>query len=178
MNQSIALRCLSLATLVCLLGPAMAKPIRDVKPKEIIKPLEKESPRPEWTMDLSKMNFPTEAASGIIGSQTFKADTATLQKGVLHLREQGGRAQMIIFLFLNQGEALDGKTWTITPEGRQNKTPHVHFHAIRSGATASNYAMKLEFGMSMNGKTPGKIFVCLPDPDKTFVAGTFEVENK
>jgi len=40
------------------------------------------------------------------------------------------------------------------------------------------YAMRLEFGKESDGKVPGKIYLCLPDEGKSFVAGTFQLELK
>jgi hypothetical protein len=36
--------------------------------------------------------------------------------------------------------------------------------------------MKLEFGPIAANKMPGKIYLCLPDFSKSFVAGTFNAE--
>ena len=38
--------------------------------------------------------------------------------------------------------------------------------------------MRLEFGKLSGGKLPGKIYLCLPDQEKSFIAGTFEVQVK
>ena len=32
------------------------------------------------------------------------------------------------------------------------------------------------FGQATNGHMPGRIYLCLPDPDKSFVAGTFDAK--
>jgi uncharacterized protein YjaZ len=37
------------------------------------------------------------------------------------------------------------------------------------------YTLQLEFGRKANGKIPGKIYLVLPDPEQTSVAGAFEV---
>jgi hypothetical protein len=34
------------------------------------------------------------------------------------------------------------------------------------------------FGQATNQHMPGKIYLCLPDPAKSFVAGTFDAEIK
>jgi len=38
------------------------------------------------------------------------------------------------------------------------------------------YVMKLSFAQAQNGRVAGRIYVCLPDEEKTVVAGTFEAE--
>jgi hypothetical protein len=35
--------------------------------------------------------------------------------------------------------------------------------------------MRLEFGPTKDGKTTGNIYLCLPDEDKTYIAGAIEV---
>jgi len=37
----------------------------------------------------------------------------------------------------------------------------------------SGYAMRLELGQLADGAMPGKIFLALPDPEQSVVAGTF-----
>src|SRR5579859_5914969 len=37
----------------------------------------------------------------------------------------------------------------------------------------SGYAMKLELGQAADGVVPGKIFLALPDPEQSVVAGNF-----
>ena len=36
--------------------------------------------------------------------------------------------------------------------------------------------MKLDFGKVVGGRIPGKIYICLPDEAKSYVAGTFQAE--
>jgi hypothetical protein len=38
------------------------------------------------------------------------------------------------------------------------------------------YTMRLAFGAVSNGRIPGRIYICLPDEYKSFVAGNFEAE--
>jgi hypothetical protein len=38
------------------------------------------------------------------------------------------------------------------------------------------YALRVAFGQPVNGRLPGKIYLCLPDEAKSFVAGTFDAE--
>ena len=38
------------------------------------------------------------------------------------------------------------------------------------------YAMKLALGQPANGRMPGKIYICLADESKSYVAGAFEAE--
>ena len=178
MKRFVGISWLSLATLVWLLGPSLAKPIREL-PKREPTPKQKEVVRAEWTMDLGKMSFPEQALAGIVTCDNFKLEWAHYNGNVLTLKEQGGRAQLIIFLFLQKGDPLAGRSWMIVPDQNQDKTPHVHFHGrARNGAFGGKYAMKLDFAQAKDGKTQGRIYLCLPDADRTFVAGTFDVEQQ
>jgi hypothetical protein len=40
---------------------------------------------------------------------------------------------------------------------------------------SKGYAMKLEFGDLADGQVTGKIFLCVPDTEQSFVAGDFSV---
>ena len=42
---------------------------------------------------------------------------------------------------------------------------------IRTG-----YAMQVSFGSPADGKVPGSIYICLPDDEKSFIAGRFVAE--
>jgi hypothetical protein len=165
--------CVSLVCLLCLFWSAAAKPIReDPTPK---KKVEEES-KAHWTMDMNSMKFPKGPASGKVAGNEFKLESVKYDGATLNIKEQGGRGQFIIFLFLDKGETLDGKIFTISPDMRNNKVPHVHIHArTKAWALSNNYAMRLEFGATKDGKTAGKIYLCLPDDDKTYIAGTIEV---
>jgi hypothetical protein len=159
--------------LLCFFWSAAAKPNREnPTPKRSVE----EDFKAEWTMEIDSMKFPKGPASGKVAGNEFKLESAKYNGVTLNIKEQGGRAQFIIFLFLDKGETLDGKVFTITPDMRNNKTPHVHIHArTKAWALPANYAMRLEFGATTDGKTNGKIYLCLPDDDKTYIAGTIEV---
>jgi len=63
--------------------------------------------------------------------------------------------------------------------------PHIHFRYKTEGKRSigvegysSGYAMRLQFGKVKDGKVPGKIYLCLPDDQKSYVAGSFVAEIK
>jgi len=41
---------------------------------------------------------------------------------------------------------------------------------------SNGYALKVAFGEAASGRIPGKIYISLPDENKSFVAGTFNAE--
>ena len=87
-----------------------------------------------------------------------------------------------IQLVAKQGEELSGKTVDI-PADRTPPVPQVILrwrdqqqepitHNIKNGG----YALKVIFGDAANGRMPGKLYISLPDDDKSFIAGTFDAE--
>ena len=53
----------------------------------------------------------------------------------------------------------------------ERRTAEVGYENITTG-----YALKVAFGEAANGRIPGKIYISLPDENKSFVAGTFNAE--
>jgi hypothetical protein len=56
------------------------------------------------------------------------------------------------------------KRWKATPSS-----------AMQQKFFSTGYAMKLELGQAADGTIPGKIFLALPDPEQSVVAGIFKV---
>ena len=90
----------------------------------------------------------------------------------------------MIFPFLDKGETLEGKTFNVEYEHGYN-APHIHMKYRKEGKKVpetemfmSKYAMRLEFGQIEGGALSGKIYLCLPDEEKSFVAGTFRAALK
>ena len=141
--------------------------------------------KPVWTMSLARMGIPEGAASGKIHGKEFLADAAQLQNGVLTLRQGEDffpDLALTIFLFLKEGETVEGKKFRVTPKDGFG-TPHVHVKwrekkgdsMPKSETIMKGYAMVLELGKKQRGKIPGKIYACLPDESRSFVAGAFSI---
>lgn len=79
-------------------------------------------------------------------------------------------------------EELSGKTFEFAPG--QTNAPQVGWrwkdeqHQPVTQIISNGYLLKVTFGQAGNGRLPGKIYICLPDPDKSFAAGTFNAEIK
>jgi hypothetical protein len=137
-----------------------------------------------WTLDLTNAALPETPAAGSIHGSAFACERTTLEGGILTLRQ--GRSWppdlgITVLLTARQGEDLAGKTVEITPD-QAMPAPRVvlRWKDEQQEAQRQNvnrgYALKLIFGQPANGRMPGKIYVCLPDPAKSFVAGTFDAE--
>ena len=138
-----------------------------------------------WTLDLTNAVFPDMLAAGSIHGSGFVCEKAVLQGGNLTLRQGPGWPPELgvgIQLFAHQGEELSKKSIEVTPD----KTPPLPRVVLRwkndlkpaEQRFIDGYALKLAFGEAANGRIPGKIYICLPDDAKSFVAGAFEAEIK
>ena len=139
-------------------------------------------PAPEgWTLDLAGVEIPAAAASGVAAGTPATINEATIRDGILHLTHREGNNDAnswVIFTFLDEDEKPDGKTFDINVKSGFS-SPHVHFrHGTADGGSEtevfmSEYAMRLEFGQTTDGKLPGKIYLCLPDAGRSLLRGTF-----
>ena len=146
-----------------------------------------------WTSEVTNAVLPDTAASGSIHGSGFVYEraflqppppTATKPETSLTLRQGRGSAPdlgITIYLFARLGEELSGKTVEVGPD-RPPPVPRVTLRwrneqeQNRKEDFLSGYALKLAFGTAANGRMPGKIYLCLPDDAKSFVAGTFEAD--
>jgi hypothetical protein len=139
-----------------------------------------------WKEDLADTNIPNRPAKGMIHGIPFTVEKAYVQNGILHLMLKEGPSAHLgftIFMFLEEGAAPDRLRFYL---GTVNRScPHVYMRYPVEGQKlpgketfTKNYAMKLEFGESENGEVPGRIYLCLPDEEKSFVAGTFTADVK
>ena len=75
---------------------------------------------------------------------------------------------------------MSGKTVEIPPG--QTNAPHVGWRwkdeqqQPVTQIISNGYLLKVTFGQATNGHMPGRIYICLPDADKSFAAGTFDAE--
>ncbi|HXE42327.1 MAG TPA: hypothetical protein VN516_04815 [Candidatus Baltobacteraceae bacterium] len=135
-----------------------------------------------WMLNLVDVtNFPDATAAGRIHGEDFIVERAVLQNGTLTLRK--GRSGAIAFgLQINFGgvqpESLAGQALNI-----QTNAPVaarvMMFWQDGSQTAKSNlqgYAMRLNFGQINGNRLPGKIYLCLPDESKSYLAGNFNAE--
>jgi len=138
----------------------------------------------QWKLDLEAEAFPEAPAAGRLNGQEFKSDRAILLGGLLTLRQggQGGPPDLGVTIGLHAVRSADlaGKTIVVTTN--QSPVPKV---TLRSKDAAqkrlprpvnSGYALRLEFGALAGSKLPGKIYLCLPDDQQSYVAGNFTAE--
>jgi len=131
-----------------------------------------------WRLALDASPIPDTPAAGRIHGQDFLAERAVIQNGSLALRT-GNRGAVEFGVTINLSgaapETLSGRTITVTSQSVQ--AAPVTLHWKDSGQQAkeydAGYAMRLEFGALTRNRLPGKIYLCLPDDEKSYVLGTF-----
>ena len=134
-----------------------------------------------WKLNLTAADIPATPVSGRIHGQPFKLEKVEYLGGFLKFK-QGANffadLEMDAVLFVSAKE-LPGKTFNFGPDKSSGLRPHIYMHWTTQGNSPNQkswmdkYAICLEFGQFQNGKIPGKIYLCVPDAEKSFVRGTF-----
>jgi hypothetical protein len=133
--------------------------------------------------NLASAKIPEVRATGWIHGKNFTLQRATVQGGTLTLRQgTKGPADLgvTVYLFAKQGEDLAGQTVSI--ETNRDNAPRVtlRWKNDQQQAQTKNlregYALRIEFGAVAGNRLPGKIYLCTPDEEKSWVAGTFDAE--
>jgi hypothetical protein len=148
-------------------GPSMVAPMADDT---------------NWLTDLAGVNIPDSVAAGRIHGEDFLVEKAFYTHGSLFLRTgQKGPVKFGVSINFNGAEpdALAGKNLNILAD--TNKSARVTLHwqggdVAHKDSYEINYALRLEFGSLTNQHLPGRIYLCTPDPQKSYVMGTFDAE--
>ena len=138
---------------------------------------------PRWKLDLAEAVLPDAAAAGRIAGKDFSCERATLQGGLLNLRQGGGWPPALgvsIYLHAVRSSDLAGQTVNITTN--LPVVPRVILRskndqqqAVTQNFTAG-YALRIEFAQLAGNRLPGKIYLVMPDEMKSCVVGSFTAE--
>jgi hypothetical protein len=133
---------------------------------------------PIWTLELDKMQVPNQPLAGRILGADFKATRVQYQNTGLDIGS--GPDRIHIFLTTRPGKRV--YEYAAHDNGFGGR-PHIHIHILSTNPPEANaftngYAMRLEFGDDKDGKTPCKLYLCLPDDRKSFIAGTFTLDAR
>src|SRR5262245_11471561 len=136
---------------------------------------------PVYTLEVATAKIPEGRVNGTISGTNFVADAARLDTvpGAVLLRLFQGPVQnpdreVMLYLRPNPREAL-GETSCTSSQDRRGPSvptaakrwkPNPKF-AATTKSFSSGFAMKLEFGKVADGQLPGKIYLALPDTEKT-----------
>ena len=138
-----------------------------------------------WLMNLDAAVIPGTTAVGRIHGQDFIVGRAIFQNGTLTLRD-GAHGPIQSGVQINfsgaLAESLAGQSLNIIAD--TNKSARVTLHWSDADGTPQkasfedSYALRLEFGALANNKLPGKIYLCLPDAEKSYLMGTFTADAR
>ena len=145
-------------------------------------------PAASHEMDPEKHVIPATAASGKLQGKNFKPDRVELEGNRLILRQgKGFFADASIEITLNQQKLKldDGLKLVVRPSQKwSDGIPSLHVAVSHDKNIPDtkfindDYAMTLELGKPEKGTIPGKIYLCLPDSQRSVLAGTFTAKRK
>jgi hypothetical protein len=137
-----------------------------------------------WILNLDDVtNFPDAAVAGRIHGQDFICERASFYNGTLIFRA-GTRGPLTFGLTINfsgaLAEALTNQIINVGTNTEQAARVTLHWQGEDSGRESfeSGYALRLEFGALANNHLSGKIYLCLPDEQKSYIAGTFNADAR
>jgi hypothetical protein len=138
-----------------------------------------------WTLNLGGMtNLPDAPVAGRIHALDFIGERAHFQNGILTLRE-GSHGPLDFGCTINfngvAAEALSGQTINVTTNTDTAARITLRWkNDADSGRDnfTNGYAMRLEFGALTNSHLPGKIYLCTPDAEKSYLLGTFNADAR
>ena len=144
---------------------------------------------PAWTLDVDTAKIPEGQANGSLAGTNFVVESASIIRSatsqVLDLRQGTGptpERQIMIYLRLSPGETVAGHTKTVSQDMKGAGVPQILKRwkgptgALQQKFFSTGYAMKLELGQTNENTIPGKIFLALPDPEQSVVAGLFKIQ--
>ncbi len=140
---------------------------------------------PKYTLDISQATIPEGRVNGTVSGTNFVAETVRIDTvgpaKVLRLFQgemTSPDREMLVYLTLKSGEKLGGQSLVVTngmrgaPQVAKRWKPGPYYPpAIKT--FSSGYAMKLDLGHPTNDTVSGKIFLALPDPEQSVIAGNF-----
>lgn len=137
----------------------------------------------DWTLTADHSWIPETPAAGSFRGNPFHANHGVLTGEVLRLSDTSGdiNRTFAIHFTAEQMNAMANRIFQIATNEVAN-VPEVRLvtHQKNSKDTetetfAGGYAMQWQFGVKNKNKVPLKIYLCLPDAQRSFVAGTFKI---
>jgi hypothetical protein len=143
---------------------------------------------PVYTLDVKTAKIPDGKANGMINGTNFVLDTARLERSgnstILTLRQGAGVSadrEVLVYLRVSPTESLTNRTFTVSSDTKfgaptiVKRWKHDPRFAPQQRPYTGGYALKLETGNAEeDGSLNGKIYLALPDNEKTVVAGNFK----
>jgi regulation of enolase protein 1 (concanavalin A-like superfamily) len=137
-----------------------------------------------WMLTLPTNAIPDSPVAGRIHGRDFIVERAIYQNGTLTLRF-GSRGPVDFGAMINFGsappESLSGKTINVTSDAVLAARVTLCWkgeNAVMKATYTNGYALRLEFGPLANNKLPGKIYLCSPDAEKSYLLGSFRADAR
>jgi DNA-directed RNA polymerase subunit RPC12/RpoP/cbb3-type cytochrome oxidase subunit 3 len=129
-----------------------------------------------WASDVSKISFPDHPVSGRLHGSDFTLKTVSFRNGDLKITSENG---MLLDVF-RLDESVEGQRYEIHSIDNDSTNPHIKMtwnegDVVQTSTYIKGYGMKLQFDQAINRTISGRIYLCLPDDSKSYVAGTFKV---
>lgn len=132
-----------------------------------------------WTYALDGLAIPDAAAAGWVHGQPFNCDRAIFAtNGVLTLRS-GPDLNVAISFNGAQAGVFAGKSIRVKTNTDKAVRVTLRWRDDRQNGRDNfdgGYALRLEFGAIAGNHLPGKIYLVMPDAEKSYIAGTFNAE--
>jgi hypothetical protein len=129
--------------------------------------------------------IPEQPAKGQVQKGVFTVESAEIQNGVLTLRQgkEPLATEVRVFLKTQPWEVPAGRSFQFLNQAAAPGAPLIRIRwqeagqsAPRAREFAEKYTLRLELGKEQDRKVPGKIYLLLPDEDKSEIAGTFTAD--
>ena len=127
--------------------------------------------------------MPDSAAVGYVHGKVLIPQRVILDGGTLTLRTPNSGppdAGVSIYLHANQSEDFAGQSVDIKTNAVNAPWVNLRWKDAQgepvTQTVKGGYALRIEFGQPAGGQLPGKIYLCTPDDEKSYVAGTFTAE--
>jgi len=132
-----------------------------------------------WTLVLNEPAIPATPVAGRIHDQDFIAERASFQNSslVLLAAKHGSDFAAAIDFSGATPEQLAGKTINVNTNAEKAAKVTLRWKddagRVQSPSYSGGYALRLQFGALDNNRLPGKIYLCLPDSEKSYLMGKF-----
>jgi DNA-directed RNA polymerase subunit RPC12/RpoP len=135
-----------------------------------------------WMLDLAAATTPEAPVAGRIHGEDFIVERAIFQNGTLTFRA-GTRGTVELGVLINfggaQAESLSGQSIHVATNADKAASVMLRWKdgdQQKKVNFTNEYAMRLEFEPLNGNRLPGKIYLCTPDAEKSYVAGTFRAD--
>jgi hypothetical protein len=166
------------------LPPSPTKAVRSATTPSPAAPAAPHASDANWTLTLGTNAIPDSPAAGRIHGLDFVVEHAFFQNSTLTLRTgtHGPVDFGVLITFSGaQVESLAGQTINIAADAEQAARVALCWRdnmELMRGIFTNGYAMRLQFGMMEGDRLPGKIYLCTPDADKSYLLGSFSAVTR